>query len=95
MSFYSLDDIKPIELQGKEGESRIKMDFILATDGVSFNVIRDHFPKIYERLCTRGKVFARMTPDQKEFLIEELQELGYYVGKSNFSPKIHHKMALT
>ena len=55
------------------------MDYTLATDGVSFNVIRDHFPEIYERLCTRGKVFARMTPDQKEFLIEELQELGYYV----------------
>ena len=55
------------------------MGYTLATDGVSFNVIRDHFPEIYERLCTRGKVFARMTPDQKEFLIEELQELGYYV----------------
>ena len=61
-------------------ETRIAMDYVFATDGKSFTVIRQHFPDVYERLCTRGTVFARMTPDQKEFLIEELQELGYYVG---------------
>ena len=64
------------------------MEYTLATDGVSFNVIRDHFPEIYERLCTRGKVFARMTPDQKEFLIEELQELGYYVRTHHMFSRI-------
>merc|ERR1719232_1458159 len=56
------------------------MDYTFATDGKSFNIIRDHFPEVFDRLCTRGSVFARMTPDQKEFLIEELQELGYYVA---------------
>merc|ERR1719323_300252 len=61
-------------------ETRIAMDYVFATDGKSFTVIRQHFPDVYERLCTRGTVFARMTPDQKEFLIEELKELGYYVG---------------
>merc|ERR1712020_285917 len=55
-------------------------DYTFATDGKSFNVIRDHFPDFFDRICTRGTVFARMTPDQKEFLIEELQALGYYVG---------------
>ena len=29
----------------------------------------------------RGAVFARMSPEQKQALVERLQELGYYVGE--------------
>ena len=73
-------DLASSKNSSEDNEVKISMDYTFATDGASFNIIRDHFPVIYERLCTRGTVFARMTPDQKEFLIEELQELGYYVG---------------
>ena len=81
--FHSLKEPseEPLEIK-KKLETKIKVANIynFAIDGPSFNVIRDHFPEVYDRICTRGTVFARMTPDQKEFLIEELQELGYYVG---------------
>ena len=50
-------------------QTNIDLSYTLATEGTSFDIIRDYFPFIYERLCTRGTVFARMTPDQKEFLI--------------------------
>ncbi len=31
-------------------------------------------------MIVRGAVFGRMSPDQKQQLIEILQKLGYYVG---------------
>ena len=71
--FHMNNTIQPMEMLS---EAKITMDYTFATDGKSFNVIRDNFPDVFDRLCTRGSVFARMTPDQKEFLIEELQELG-------------------
>ena len=78
--FHPTDSsIEPIEVSNHKSV-KIAMDYTFAIDGPSFDVIRDHFPMIYDRLCTRGTVFARMTPDQREFLIEELQHLGYYVG---------------
>lgn len=70
---YLNNTVQPVEIIS---ETKLTMDYTFATDGKSFNIIRDHFPIVFERLCTRGSVFARMTPDQKEFLIEELQELG-------------------
>ena len=70
---YLNNTVQPVEIIS---ETKLTMDYTFATDGKSFNIIRDHFPMVFERLCTRGSVFARMTPDQKEFLIEELQELG-------------------
>jgi cation-transporting ATPase 13A2 len=77
-----MNTVQPLTIgnNSEKNAAIINMDYTFATDGKSFNVIRDHFPDMFELLCTRGTVFARMTPDQKEFLIEELQELGYYVG---------------
>lgn len=55
--------------------------FHLAIDGPNFEAIREHFPEIFDKVCVRGAVFARMSPEQKQVLVEYLQELGYYVGK--------------
>ncbi len=77
---HPLDSLQTMNMSDVVNSTKIGIDYTFATDGKSFNVIRDHFPEVFEKLCTRGTVFARMTPDQKEFLIEELQELGYYVG---------------
>jgi P-type E1-E2 ATPase len=34
----------------------------------------------FVKLIVRGAVFGRMSPDQKQQLIEMLQKLGYFVG---------------
>eukprot|EP00095_Tigriopus_kingsejongensis_P012017 maker-scaffold982_size73714-snap-gene-0.8 protein:Tk12017 transcript:maker-scaffold982_size73714-snap-gene-0.8-mRNA-1 annotation:"cation-transporting atpase 13a3" len=51
-----------------------------ALDGNTFEIIRNHFPDILDRIVVRGAVFARMSPEQKQILVEHLQELGYYVA---------------
>lgn len=48
--------------------------------GKTWNIIRDHFPEMLTRFVTRGTVFARMSPNHKQALVLELQELGYYVA---------------
>jgi magnesium-transporting ATPase (P-type) len=55
-------------------------NYHFAITGKSFNVVRDHYPDVMERLITRGAIFARMSPDQKETLVAGLQGLGYYVA---------------
>jgi cation-transporting ATPase 13A3/4/5 len=49
--------------------------------GKTWTVAKTHFPHTVPRLVTRGAVFARMSPDQKQQLVQELQALGYYVGE--------------
>ncbi len=56
--------------------------YSFAIDGSSFELIREHFPEVLDLVTVRGVVFARMNPDQKKLLVERLQVLGYYVGKS-------------
>ncbi|XP_072143507.1 polyamine-transporting ATPase 13A3-like isoform X2 [Dermacentor andersoni] len=51
-----------------------------AVDGHSFSVLRSHFPDVYEKLLVNGVVFARMTPQQKVELVEDLQSIGYAVA---------------
>ena len=58
-------------------------------DGKSFSLLRENYSDMMNYLCVRGAVFARMSPEQKQLLVEHLQELGYYVGKYYFlCPKI-------
>ena len=40
-----------------------------AIDGTSFDVVKKHFPDDADKLRVQGTVFARMSPDQKEYLI--------------------------
>lgn len=54
--------------------------FHFAVSGKSFGVIRNEHKDLFEKLAVRGTVFGRMSPDQKQQLIELLQELGYFVG---------------
>ncbi|XP_013404305.1 probable cation-transporting ATPase 13A3, partial [Lingula anatina] len=51
-----------------------------ALDGRSFGVVRQYFPELLPKICVKGTIFARMSPDQKGQLIEQLQDLGYVVG---------------
>ncbi|KAL3201952.1 hypothetical protein MRX96_012220 [Rhipicephalus microplus] len=52
----------------------------LAADGRTFNLIRLHDKTLFKKVVHKGKVFARMLPEQKLQLIEALQELGHQVG---------------
>jgi cation-transporting P-type ATPase 13A2 len=55
-------------------------NFVYAIDGKSFGVIRKENQEFFKQLALRGAVFARMSPDQKQQLIETLQEVGHFVG---------------
>lgn len=68
-------------------------NYVFALTGATWSVIRTHFPDLIPRIATRGAVFSRMSPDQKQQLIQSLQALGYYVGKvfANQLTKIHLK----
>lgn len=52
----------------------------IAITGKTFSVLRIHQPHLLKKIAVYGTVFSRMAPDQKQQLIELLQELGYYVG---------------
>lgn len=52
-----------------------------AVTGKAWEVIRDELPDLIPKLIVKGAIFARMSSDQKQQLVLELQQLGYYVGK--------------
>lgn len=55
-------------------------NYRFAMDGKTWSVINDQFSDLLDKFLTRGTVYARMSPDQKQALILELQSLGYYVA---------------
>lgn len=59
-------------------EENRKIQF--AITGNNWKLIREHFPNHVASFISNGIVFARMSSDQKQQLIEELQNLGYYVS---------------
>ncbi|XP_032238659.2 polyamine-transporting ATPase 13A3 isoform X2 [Nematostella vectensis] len=52
----------------------------IAVSGKTFAYIRENEPQLMKRLLVCGTVFARMSPEQKTHLVEELQSIGYSVG---------------
>ncbi|XP_030379323.1 probable cation-transporting ATPase 13A3 isoform X2 [Scaptodrosophila lebanonensis] len=54
--------------------------YTFAMDGKTWQVVRDHFPDQMEILLTRGVIYARMSPEQKQALVMELQKLDYCVA---------------
>lgn len=76
---------KPYEYDDENNPLKSPLDktnnnYRFAMNGKTWNTIRDEFPELLPRFVTRGTVFARMSPDQKQTLILELQNLGYYVA---------------
>lgn len=56
-------------------------NYRFAMTGKVWGIVREYYPDLIPRLVTRGSVFARMSPEQKQQLVQELQTLGYCVGK--------------
>ncbi|RWS30592.1 cation-transporting ATPase 13A3-like protein, partial [Leptotrombidium deliense] len=52
----------------------------VAVTGKTFRILKDNFPELLKKVAVKGTVFARMAPEQKQQLVELLQELGYFVG---------------
>lgn len=62
-------------------EEAAQDSYCFAMEGKSWSVVHQYFPELLQKLVVRGSVFARMSPDQKQQLVLELQSLGYYVGE--------------
>ncbi|XP_034474595.1 probable cation-transporting ATPase W08D2.5 isoform X2 [Drosophila innubila] len=54
--------------------------YTFAMDGKTWQIVQDQFPHQMEIILTRGAIYARMSPEQKQSLIMELQNLDYYVA---------------
>ncbi|XP_050450065.1 polyamine-transporting ATPase 13A3 isoform X1 [Cataglyphis hispanica] len=57
-----------------------KNKYVFALTGKTWALIRQYYPELIPKVVTRGAIFARMSPDQKQQLVQELQSLGYYVA---------------
>ncbi|XP_066981982.1 polyamine-transporting ATPase 13A2-like [Macrobrachium rosenbergii] len=57
-----------------------KARYHLAVTGKAWGLICQYFPDLVPRIVAKGTVFARMSPDQKAQLVEELQAIDYIVG---------------
>ncbi|KAK6219620.1 ATPase [Colletotrichum tabaci] len=56
-------------------------NYSLAVSGEVFRWIVDFAsPLVLQRMLVRGRVFARMSPDEKHELVEKLQGIGYCCG---------------
>lgn len=79
--FQSLHNKKLNILELKDIERNIgNTNYRFALTGQSWQLLREHYPDIIAKICVRGAIFARMTSDQKQQLVLELMQLGYYVG---------------
>ncbi len=48
--------------------------------GKSFAIVRKLFPQLYEKILVNGTIYARMSPDNKAQLVEDLISLDYCVS---------------
>ncbi|XP_023320447.1 probable cation-transporting ATPase 13A3 [Eurytemora carolleeae] len=53
--------------------------YVFACDGPTFNAIMTKDPELFKKIVHRGKIFARMLPEQKIHLIEALKNMGRQV----------------
>ncbi|PLW29716.1 hypothetical protein PCASD_15579 [Puccinia coronata f. sp. avenae] len=84
---YSL---MPLPIQNDESDTRSmdshvtsirSEDYVLAVSGDVFRWIMDYGSlETIERMLYKGVIFARMSPDEKHELVEQLQGLDYTVG---------------
>lgn len=58
-----------------------KNKYVFALTGKTWALLKQYYPELIPKIVTRGAIFARMSPDQKQQLVQELQSLGYYVGE--------------
>ncbi|KAH8406408.1 hypothetical protein KR222_000122, partial [Zaprionus bogoriensis] len=57
-----------------------RRNFTFAMDGKTWQIVRDRFSHQMEFILTRGSIYARMSPEHKQSLVVELQNIDYYVA---------------
>ncbi|KAK3951244.1 hypothetical protein QBC32DRAFT_239772 [Pseudoneurospora amorphoporcata] len=85
---YQLDDRTLLPLPPPpEGDASLPYDisnlrnYSLAVSGDVFRWVIDYAsPEVIRRMLVTGKVFARMSPDEKHELVEKLQSIDYCCG---------------
>ena len=66
-----------LTLQVRKTQDIRNGDYCFSMDGTSFELLRNHDPKLLDKCIHRCKVFGRMAPEHKQHLIEALQKMGY------------------
>ncbi|KAJ1562013.1 hypothetical protein HK096_002457 [Nowakowskiella sp. JEL0078] len=65
----------------KENQIFEPVEYYLSMTGDVFHHLLEFTPvEILKKALIKGRIYARMSPEQKQQLIERLQELGYCVG---------------
>ncbi|KAH8887480.1 hypothetical protein GQ53DRAFT_844334 [Thozetella sp. PMI_491] len=85
---YRLDENTLLPLPAPpEGDASLPYDisnirnYSVAVSGDVFRWVVDFAsPQVLQRMLIAGKVFARMSPDEKHELVEKLQSIGYCCG---------------
>ncbi|ESO01370.1 hypothetical protein HELRODRAFT_112766 [Helobdella robusta] len=62
-----------------DGEDQGCACYHFVIDGKSFDVIVNHFRYLLPKIMTKATIFARMSPEQKAYIIECLKNIGYTV----------------
>uniref|UniRef100_A0A0K0EAT2 Cation-transporting ATPase n=1 Tax=Strongyloides stercoralis TaxID=6248 RepID=A0A0K0EAT2_STRER len=60
-------------------KSSFPISYQLAISGPAFAIVCKEYPQLLPKIICTCDVFARMTPDQKQFLIHSLIDQSYYV----------------
>ena len=64
-------------------EGRTKdQNYHFAMNGKTWATVKKHFYHLLPKLIQKGTIFARMAPDQKAELVDELQNIDYVVLKN-------------
>ncbi|KIH50343.1 IC domain protein, HAD ATPase, P-type family [Ancylostoma duodenale] len=71
--------IKPVTL-GVINQLNSSWSSDVVLPGPTFAVITHEYPEVLDSLVSVCDVFARMAPDQKQQLVNSLQEVGYTVA---------------
>lgn len=64
-------------------EKNQQKKYCFAISGNCWANVVQYFPELVPKLLAKGTVFARMTGAQKQQLVEEFKQIGFYVGKNN------------
>lgn len=60
---------------------QLQQEYHLAITGEAFRWMVDHSTiESLHRMLVKGAIYARMSPDEKQELVVELQNIGYCVG---------------
>ncbi|XP_057317780.1 polyamine-transporting ATPase 13A3-like [Hydractinia symbiolongicarpus] len=56
------------------------LDYTVALNGSTFMRLREKYAGLLPKILMSASIFARMSPDQKTILVEDLKKIGYGVG---------------